>query len=191
MLTLSPRHQTVIAIAAMVIMALTRSHHVAGLNWLPDATTALFFLAGVLLAPVWWVAVLLGEAVLIDWVAITWGGVSDFCVTPGYAALAIAYPVLWVAGRWFARGVGDGAAGLGRLLFAVLAGGVVAEVIASGSFYFLGGRFAEPTLAEFGARLIAYGPYSIQSLLLYVGAAVLAYVALKTVSSQHAGQPKA
>lgn len=190
MLNLSPRRQIVLGLVFLLIMAATRSHHIATLTHLPDATWALFFLAGAALGPVWWVAVLLGEALLIDYVAISWFGVSDFCVTPGYVALAIAYPALWVAGRWFARGVTGGVTGMARLLASVTLGGVVAEVISSGSFYFLGGRFAEPTLAEFGSRLLAYGPHMMQSLYLYVGAAVLAHLALAAMTGSRTSQHK-
>lgn len=179
----SKRQQTIIAIVAIVIMALTRSHHVAGLNWLADASTALFFLAGLYLGPVWWFGVLLGEAALVDYAAVTWGGVSDFCITPAYGFMVLAYGALWGAGRWYARRMQMNGTGLGMLVAVVLVGGVAAEIISSGSFYVFSGYTAEPTWAGFVANLQAYMPYALESLFMYVGVAALIHVAIATMSN--------
>lgn len=188
MLNLTRRQQTVLAVVAMLIMALTRSHHVAGLSWLPDASTALFFLAGVYLGPLAWFALLCGEAALVDYAAITWGGVSGYCITPAYGFLFVAYGAAWFAGRWYARRLSLNANGLRALLAAVLVGGVAAEIISSGSFYLFSGYQSSPTLAGFGANLMAFLPYSMQSLLLYVGLTALVHVAIATVTRSRHGQ---
>ncbi|MCB1735121.1 MAG: hypothetical protein H6981_00845 [Gammaproteobacteria bacterium] len=180
MLNLSSRQQTVIAVVAMVIMALTRSHHVAGLNWLPDASTALFFLAGFYLGPVLWFAVLLGEAALVDYAAVTWGGVSDFCVTPAYGFLIPAYAALWGAGRWYSRRHQLSWSNLPMLVAAVLVGGFVAELISNGSFYLLAGYVTDHSWNAFASGLFTYLPYSMQALALYVGLAALVHVAIMT-----------
>lgn len=50
----------------------------------------------------------------------------------------------------------------------------VAEILSSGGFYFLGGRFADPTLAGFVPRLIDYFPLTLESTLVWTAVAVLA-----------------
>src|SRR4051812_40251766 len=103
MLTLSRRHQLAVGAVLVLLMAATRSHHFPTIsNIAPDASWAVFFLAGFYLRPAWLLALLLGEAALVDCIAIGWAGVSDFCVSPAYIALLPAYSVLWFAGRWVA-----------------------------------------------------------------------------------------
>lgn len=66
MLSLTSRQQLAIGIALALLMALTRSHHWAMLHALPDASWAIFFLAGVYLRPLWVVPGLMLEAALVD-----------------------------------------------------------------------------------------------------------------------------
>lgn len=61
------------------------------------------FLAGVYLTPWWSFPALLGEAVVLDYFAVTWRGVDRFCFTPAYAFLLPAYATRWYAGRWFGK----------------------------------------------------------------------------------------
>src|ERR1043166_1758123 len=103
MLTLSRRHQVTIGTLLVLLMAATRSNHFPTIsNMLPDASWAIFFMAGFYLRTPWMLALLLGEAALVDCIAIGWAGVSDFCVSPAYIALLPAYSALWSAGRWYA-----------------------------------------------------------------------------------------
>lgn len=176
MLTLSNRHQLFIAIALTLLMVTTRGHHFASLEHLPEASWALFFLAGLYLRPAWVFAALLALAALLDYAAITWGGVSSFCISPAYAMLLPAYGALWLAGRWYARHYSFEWRTVMPLSLAVLIGTTTCEVISSGSFYFFSGRFADTTLMEFGARLIKYFPHSIQSVLFYIAIAAVTHI---------------
>ena len=81
-------------------MAVTRIHH-----WdsCPDASWAIFFLAGLWLrsASRWVFPLLLAEAVLIDFAVITWHQVAlweQACMSAGYWFLIAAYGVLWLGG---------------------------------------------------------------------------------------------
>lgn len=172
MLDLSPRSRLAVGIALALLMAVTRGHHFGDLN-LPSASWAVFFLAGALLPARWAFAALFLEAVALDLVAITWGGVSDWCVTRAYGFLLPAYAVLWFAGRSYARVHLDGWATLGRLLPCVLAASFVSHLLSSGGFWFFSGRYPEPTLAGFLPRIAAYYPPSLQALAFYLGIAVL------------------
>ena len=116
MLNLTGRQQIAIGLALTLLMLLTRSHHWASLHSLPDASWAIFFLLGVYVRPLWMVPALIAASVGIDYAAITWGGVSDFCVSPAYWMLIPAYLALFAGGRFYARGHSLSPLGLARLV---------------------------------------------------------------------------
>lgn len=178
MLNLTRRQQIAIGLALTLLMLLTRSHHWAGIHSLPDASWATFFLLGVYLRALWVVPALIAASVAIDYAAITWGGVSDFCVSPAYWLLIPAYLALFAGGRFYARGHRLSLLGLARLVGVALAVVAVAELLTSGGFYFFSGRFAEPTLAGFVPRLEQYFPHMLSTFMLYLGAAAAVHVAL-------------
>lgn len=178
MLNLTRRQQIAIGLALTLLMLLTRSHHWAGIHSLPDASWAIFFLLGVYLRALWVVPALIAASVAIDYAAITWGGVSDFCVSPAYWLLIPAYLALFAGGRFYARGHRLSLLGLARLVGVALAVVAVAELLTSGGFYFFSGRFAEPTLAGFVPRFATYFPHMLGTFMLYLGAAAAVHVAL-------------
>jgi hypothetical protein len=178
MLNLTRRQQIAIGLALTLLMLLTRSHHWAGIHSLPDASWAIFFLLGVYVRALWVVPALIAASVAIDYAAITWGGVSDFCVSPAYWLLIPAYLALFAGGRFYARGHRLSLPGLARLAGVALAVVAVAELLTSGGFYFFSGRFAEPTLAGFVPRFATYFPHMLGTFMLYLGAAAAVHVAL-------------
>ena len=178
MTQLNPRQQIILGVILAAFMALTRSHHFAGLHHLPDASWAVFFLAGLYLRPAWSFPALCVLAAASDFIAITWGGVSSFCVSPAYAMLLPAYGALWLAGRWYAGRHSDRAATLLPLVLALLVGTVTCELLSSGAFYFFSGRYIDPSLTEFIPRLAKYFPHSLSSTALYIGAAAIVHAAL-------------
>lgn len=179
-------HVLPVGLLLAAVMAATRSHHFATALHLPDASWAVFFLAGALL-PGWLpLAGLLALAAAVDYLAITLGGVSAFCVSPAYAALLPAYGALYAAGRWYARHHQPTLRSLLPFTGAALIGTTVCELLTSGAFYAFSGRFAEPTLAEFGARLLRYFPHAFEGMALYLGAAVIAYAAFAAVAGHGA-----
>ncbi|MHB0981914.1 MAG: hypothetical protein ACYCWB_15215 [Thiobacillus sp.] len=178
MLNLTRRQQIAIGLALTLLMLLTRSHHWAGIHSLPDASWAIFFLLGVYVRALWVVPALIAASVAIDYAAITWGGVSDFCVSPAYWLLVPAYLALFAGGRFYARGHRLSLPGLARLVGVALAVVAVAELLTSGGFYFFSGRFAEPTLAGFVPRFATYFPHMLGTFMLYLGAAAAVHVAL-------------
>lgn len=171
MLTLSTRYQRVIGACLALLMLATRGQHFATLHSLPSASWAVFFLAGVYLRPAWVFPALLVEAAFLDFAAVTWGGVSSFCVSPAYAFLLPAYAALWLAGRWYARRHRFAWRTLPMLAAAMLVGAIASDLFSSGGFYVVSGRFAEPTFAGFGARLLTYFPPYLQSLTFYIASA--------------------
>lgn len=163
------RHANLSLFAAFAaLMVATRFHHFGDALHLPDASMALFFLGGLYLRRHWQFAVFIALAVVIDWVAIEYAGVSDFCVTAAYSFLLPAYAVLWYGGRWYADRLRDGwmpmlgAAGV-ALLCATLS-----FAISNGAFYWLGGRYENPHLAEYVARAWQWGPLFVRTTMAYV-----------------------
>jgi hypothetical protein len=175
---LTTKNATLIALILTGLMAATRSHHFADLHHLPDASWAVFFLAGIYLRPLWMFPALLLLAVISDWVAIAWFNVSDFCVSPAYAFLLPAYGALWFGGRWYSRRHRFQWTTLFPLGMAVLAGATVCELLSSGSFYFFSGRFPETQWTTFGSELAKYFPHSLESMGLYVLVAILVHLTI-------------
>jgi hypothetical protein len=170
----------------MLAMALTRFNHFGSSVALPDASWAIFFLGGLYLArfsgSLWIFAALLAEAALIDYFAITVRDVSDWCVTNAYGFLALAYAVMWFAGRWYApRHNLSGKSLLG--VFAVAtAASVVTFVISNVSFFLFSGRYAEMSALEYASRVQQYLGSYVAVALMYVACVVgmhMAYVLLK------------
>lgn len=176
-MTLTRNHLIGIGLILAALMAVTRGHHFASIEHLPSASWAIFFLAGFYLRRAWVFAALLLEAALLDFAAVTWGGVSSFCVTPAYAFLLPAYGSLWLAGRWFAQRYELRWKALLPFGGSLFAGATACELLSSGGFYFFGGRYPDPTLAEFGMRLWKYFPQMLQSFGFWIGIAVVAHLA--------------
>mgnify|MGYP001583443654 FL=1 len=183
MLVLASRTQLMITIVLASLIAATRGHHFDLLNHLPSASWAAFFLAGVYVRSLWVFPGLLAEAAALDYVAITWGGVSSFCVSPAYGFLLPAYGALGVAGRWYATRHHESLATLVPLTISMLIGVSLCELLSSGSFYYLSGRFDETSLAGLSERMIQFFPRALFAFLFYVGAAGVLHVAFRAAGS--------
>lgn len=172
MLDLTPRQRLAAGLGLAVLLAATRGQHSALLN-LPSASWAVFFLAGVLLSARWSFPALFLGAVGLDLAAVTWGGASNHCLTLAYWMLLPAYASLWLGGRLYARWHQWSWRTLPVLGGCLLGSSLLAHLCASGGFYFLSGRFAEPDLAGLLTRIATYYPGSLQVLVGYVAAAGL------------------
>ena len=173
MLTLSTRNQMAIGLLLASLMILTRSHHFASAHNLADASWAIFFLAGIYLRSAWPLPGFFALSWALDFSAYTWGGVSDFCITPAYGFLLPAYGSLWLAGRWYAKQYRFTWRTVLPLSLSIMAGLTLCELFSSGGFYFFSGRFAETSLVEFGERLIKYFPLYIETFVFYMGITIV------------------
>jgi hypothetical protein len=157
----------------MAVMIATRFKHFGDALHLPDASMAVFFLGGLYLRRHWTFVVMVLLAVALDWVSISYAGVSDFCITLAYSFLPLAYAVLWYAGRWYApRMDGRAMAYAGAFAVALLAA-IGSFAISNGSFYWLGGRYANPHMGEYLARLWQWGPLFVRTTISYVVVALV------------------
>jgi hypothetical protein len=170
-----------------VVMTATRFKHFGDLLHLPDASMAVMFLGGLYLRRHLAFVLFMALAVLLDWVSIRYAGVSDFCVTAAYAFLPAAYAALWYGGRLYAGRLRNSAASLAGALGVALLATALSFAISNGSFYWLGGRYAEPHVTEYVARLWQWGPLFVRTTLAYVVVALAVHVLLAQVVRGPAG----
>lgn len=197
---LSPAAYAAVFAMLATAMIATRVSHFGDALHLPDASMAVFFLGGAFLrggaggvrthAPFLVFAALAG---VIDWASITFAGTSDFCVTVAYSFLLPAYAVLWYGGRRAAGrvGAGAGAVGLAATVAVALAAASVSFLISNGAFYWLGGRYENPHMAEYLARLWQWGPLFVRTTMAYVVAVLAVEWLVAPIARAARGAPAA
>ncbi|ALN59432.1 hypothetical protein GLE_4090 [Lysobacter enzymogenes] len=180
--------QIAAALALAALMVCTRGQHFATVDALPSASWAVFFLAGALLRPAWLFPAFFVLSSLLDLASLALGRVTDWCLSPAYWALALAYGALWWGGRIYARMHRDRLATVPMLALTLLATSVVAYLISKGGFYFLSGRYPDASWAGFLERIPRYYPRALGTLAGYVGAGFAVYAAARLIESrQRAG----
>jgi hypothetical protein len=183
----SLRNVTLTLVGLILLMIATRSG-LAGDLHLQDASWAIFFVGGFYLGNRWrWAfPALMLTAVAIDWVAIRYYGVSNYCVTLAYGFLVPAYAALWLGGSWVRRhgsfdGLGLLALGAGALISAS-----VCFLLTNGSFYWLGNRGPAPTFDGWMANVaVWYWPF-VRVCLAYVVTAALGHVLVSSPGTNYA-----
>ncbi|MEW9856354.1 hypothetical protein [Novosphingobium sp. M1R2S20] len=177
--TRSPRFEFVAFCALTLVMLTTRSHALSDVVHLPDTSLASFFLLGFLVRRASAFAGLFLFGFAIDvWTIFVMGG-SGFCFTPAYWMLLPAYGVMWFAGRVVADGFGEERSALAAGIALLIAATLVSKLLSSGGFYFLGGRYPDPTIAEFLPRLERYFPGTLFATLLWSGIGATVYAVYK------------
>ena len=172
MFVLDARSERIAVVALAVLMAATRIHHFGVGAIAPDASTAVFLLAGLALASPWWLAALLIEAVVLDATAIGIMGVADACVTSGYLLLAPAYAALWLAGRAMRPAERLDLFTAGKFV-CFTCGGVAAFYLVANAGYFLGSEYAALGVPEYVARVSRYFPFYLMVTLAYAAAGMV------------------
>lgn len=168
------------------VMAATRFNHFGSAVSLPDASLAVFFLAGFYLQPIFFFPVFLAEAALIDYAAIS-GGASDWCVTPAYLFLIPTYATLWLAGRCYAQRHHDTWRALVPLASSLFVSASVAFLISNGSFYLLSGYFGKMSLSEYAARVAKYYPPYVAIAFFYVALAAVLHALVAAIGTLKPG----
>jgi len=187
--------------AILVVLALllvtTRLHLPATLTHfggIPDASWAVFFLAGFYLRgwSRWAFPLFMALAVLVDYVVISGQGInfwSHYCVSPGYWFLLPAHLALWsgglIARRYYSENFGRSLAIVAVSLFASVA---VCHLLAQGSFYWLSSSVSEPNVAGWWKNYSDWFLPYLRVSAIYVGLAVIAHVGVQQlvrVSQSH------
>ncbi len=169
----------VLSTALVILMALTRSHHFDSINHLPDASLAVFLLAGFFL-PQLAFPVLLIVAGGADYVAFNYVGISDWCFSPAYWFLIPTYAVIFYAGRYYRSLHQDSWMGLSRFTLTALLATSAAFVISNMSFYAFSGRYAEMTVTQYVSHITQYYLPYMSSAFMYLLPAVLLRVLYNT-----------
>lgn len=182
------RNKTIwIAFALVLLMAATRFNHFGSSTALPDASYAVFFLAGLYLGRVRGalalLVLLLLEAALVDFYAISFRETSAYCVTSAYAFLVFAYGALWFVGRWYAARHAVGGKGMLGLMSVAALAGSAAFIIANVSFYLLAGYFEQMSVWQYVASVAQYFVPYVAAMMFYVGLAFAVQALARTAGS--------
>lgn len=165
-------------IALIGLMLATRFHHFGGTFSLPDASLAAFFFAGMWVRTWKLFVLLLIEAGLIDYVAITQFGVSDYCISSAYVFLIPTYACLWSAGHYCARYKTLKLTELLSQFSLLFIATSAAFALSNGSFYLLSGKFTDINWLEYSTRVAKYYPSYLGYTLVYV---VVIFASVKTI----------
>ena len=82
-MTSNKQSSTLIGIVLIGLILLTRSSHFGNNFLLPDATLAALFLTGMLIKKVRWLAIAISLAFAVDFYALGFAGVSNYCLATG------------------------------------------------------------------------------------------------------------
>lgn len=184
------RQASLLILAALVLLMLaTRFQPLDHFLELPDASWAIFFIAGFYLVGMarWAFPLLIVLSVAIDWVAISYMGVSNFCVTPAYWFLLPTHGVMWLGGHWLRRHATHDWRGLLSLGASAFLATSLAYLISNGGFYWFGGRYPEPHMAEYLERFALYYQWFLLVPCAYIGLTAALHVGVKRALSAPAG----
>lgn len=165
----------VIFAVLVILMAATRSHYFGSLSSLPDASWPIFLLAGFYL-PRWVFPLLLVEAGVVDYWAINYGGISDWCFSPAYWFLIPTYFSLWFGGRYYATRYQFSLRSLAELSGVAVVATTAAFLISNASFYVFADYFGKMSAAQYSAQVAQYFLPYLQTVLLYLSAAVMLHI---------------
>ena len=157
-----PRQALLLILGGLaLLMLITRFQPIEHFLELPDASWAVFFIAGFYLA------------------SMARMGVSNFCVTPAYWFLVPTYAAMWLGGHCLRRYANQNWRGLVMLATSAFIATTLAYVISNGGFYWFGGRYPEPNLAQYLERFTQYYRWFLLVPCAYIGAAALVHVSLQ------------
>jgi hypothetical protein len=176
------------AVALMALMAATRFHHFGTAFALPDASLAVFFLAGLWLGGRYLFALLLLEAGLIDYLAISQLGVSDFCISDAYLFLIPAYAAMWLGGKYSREPQSLSFSGAMQQVSILAVATSVSFLISNGSFFLLSGRVGEQSWNRYVESFSAFYPAYLTSTLIYGVFIVAAVTLFKLLAGKSAQQ---
>jgi hypothetical protein len=167
------------------LMAATRAYHFGTALHLPDASLAVFLLAGFYL-PRWAFPALLVEAGLVDYLALNYGGVDGWCFSPAYWFLIPTYLILWSAGRFYAARFRFSWSSLAEFAAIAFAATGAAFLISNASFYLFADYFEKISAAQYGTQVARYFLPYLQSAFLYLAVAAVLHIGLALIGRRTA-----
>ena len=192
---MTDRHSRAFILLLLALaMTATRINHFAPV---PDASWAVFFLGGFYLRAWtrWAFPLLMGLAVLIDWLVISSQGMAfwqHYCVSPGYLALVPAYLALWMGAAWLrgrpARSAGMAVArGAAVLVLSV----ALCHLMAQGAFYWTSTSVADPNMAGWLRNYADWFLPYLRTAVLYVAGAAIVHAGVRALARHVAPQAPA
>ena len=186
-MTLSPPQRLGIFVVLAAVLAGTRINHFGAL---PDASWAVFFVAGFYLrgSMRWAFPALMALAVFVDFLVINGQGLnfwSHYCVSPGYWFLIAAYGAMSLGGSFLRALTKEiGLRTFGLLVASFLIAECVCFAVSNGSFYWLSNSVASPSMGGWMQNMADwYLPY-LRTSAIYVGvAAVVHLLAIRSLSA--------
>lgn len=168
MISIFKKYNIHLGVLALIgLMLATRFHHFGSTFSLPDASLIVFFLSGLFFNRLKLFILLLCEAALIDYVAITQFNVSAFCVSSAYVALIPTYGAMWLGGVYCAKFKKLTGSELYAQFVVLFLATTAAFLISNGSFFLLSGRYPNADFATYLSRVAMYYPPYLTATLIY------------------------
>ncbi|HYN54705.1 MAG TPA: hypothetical protein VES38_08380 [Methylotenera sp.] len=157
----------------IALILLTRTNHFGDSVYLPDATLAVLFLGGLLVARTSWLGLAVVAAFGMDFYALGPKGVSDYCMSLGYWGLIPTYALVWGAGRFLAKR---------NKPFAIMpyalfgwAAASMAFVLSNAFWYSFSDKVNTLSISEFSHRIAQYYTPYVGYAMMYLGVAWVAH----------------
>lgn len=163
MTSIIDRRELVVASVLAVLMAVTRVGHFGEFNGPPDASWAVFFLAGLWLRDARGFPVFFALAWVSDLIAFALGTPTD-CYSLAYLALIPAYGALWWAGMKLA----DAGVAPMRAAISVVGSAAVTFTVANLGMFWWAPPASASTLSAFATAVAGYFPGYLLTMSLYV-----------------------
>ena len=179
-MSLKTKNSTLIGMALIALILLTRTSHFGTSFLLPDATLAALFLTGMLMQKVRWLAIAIVIAFAVDFYALGVAGVSDYCMSLGYWGLIPTYAMVWGVGRYIAKQEKPFA--LQVFAPAALVVTSLAFVLSNAFWYAFSDKVNSLTIVEFSERVAQYFTPYLGYTMFYLGAAWLVKMAFEKLS---------
>ena len=163
-----------LSLGLIAAILLTRTNHFGDGVYLPDATLAVLFLGGLLVARKSWLGLAIAAAFLMDFYALGWKGVSDYCMSVGYWGLIPTYAIVWGSGRWLAKRSQDKQRNLFYLpAYALVSLSTItfAFVVSNAFWYGFSDKVTTLSIFQFGQAVAQYYAPYIGYAMMYLGLA--------------------
>jgi hypothetical protein len=174
------QNSTWLALVLLAVILLTRTNHFGSHVDLPDASLAVLFFGGLMAMNSRWFALAIVAAFGMDFYALGFAGVADYCMSLGYWGLIPTYAVIWGAGRWLAKQAKPFA--LARFVATASLAVSVAFVMSNAFWYVFSDKVATLSISEFSQRVAQYYTPYLSYALMYLGFAWVIHAVVKSLA---------
>lgn len=173
------QNSILMSLVLIALILLTRTNHFGSNVHLPDATLAVLFFGGLMVMNLRWFALAMLAAIGMDFYALGFAGIADYCMSLGYWGLIPTYAVVWGAGRWLAKQAKPFALssffGTSWLVMSI------AFVMSNAFWYAFSDKVASLSVIEFSQRVAQYYTPYVSYALMYLGFAWVIQAVVKSI----------